>query len=59
MRITLNDRTVKEVVELMELLNTSSPTHAVQVAITKLKESLIPNSEDNHGNCKKQDVRAL
>lgn len=40
MRITLNDRSTKQLTEVMKLIGNNNPTHCVQTMITTFLKSL-------------------
>lgn len=46
MKISLNDRSTRELTQIMEILGHRSPTHSVQTMITSLHKSLIPAVEE-------------
>ncbi|MCY1313568.1 hypothetical protein D9M68_660680 [compost metagenome] len=62
MRINLNERSTKQLNEVMQILGYENPTHTVQTMITSLLNSLsIPSIEDtkNNGDSKKEGMSRL
>ncbi|MCY1306333.1 hypothetical protein D9M69_555560 [compost metagenome] len=60
MRIHLNERSTKQLNEVMQILGYENPTHTVQTMITSLLNSLsIPSIEDTNGDSKKEEMPHL
>lgn len=59
MRITLNERTSSELLQIMQILNTQSVTHTLNKVVTKMLQQLTvhPMSEENYVKCSATETK--